>query len=506
MTAAAGLLRLLSLLFVSLAPLLILACTEQAATPTTPAPVAPTPDIEATVQAAMARALASPQPTPDIQATVEALVAEALEAERDAAEATASAAPSPTPFPSPTPGPSLVPSPAPTVARLPTPSSGPGSTPTSGSPANEEFFSRTGSMRMSRWNHRAFRLPDGQVLVLGDLFGPGITAERYDPSDRSWQSSGREGDDEFRGGWYTATLLRDGTVLVAGGPGPVGLNRMATIRWALGSGDTPWKEWRAAGEMLEPREGHSATLLEDGSVLVAGGISHDPAATGLTVPVKEAVRSCEMWDPFTEVWTPTAGMNEPRVLHMATRLGNGHVLVVGGYGFPWTEFKVLDSAETFDPQRRQWVSTTPMAGGRTDATLTLLADGRVLVAGGYSENRTLDTAEVFDLPTETWSSTASMHHARMEHAAVLLADDRVLVVGGRRRIGDSSERWWSSEYLDSAELFDPASGTWSLVGPMTIRRAGATATLLLDGRVLIAGGQDEYGPVASAELFEPPPK
>jgi hypothetical protein len=148
-----------------------------------------------------------------------------------------------------------------------------------------------------------------------------------------------------------------------------------------------------------------------------------------------------------------------------------------------------------------------MASARTGQTATLLPDGRVLIAGGEdeatgsSELAPLATAELFDPTTGKFSPTGSMEVARSDSVAALLPDGRVLIAGGYDNVAGSEGT--AAQALSSAELYDPATGRFSPTGNLSVERAGATATLLTDGRVLVAGGQGEQGPTSSAELYDP---
>jgi N-acetylneuraminic acid mutarotase len=253
--------------------------------------------------------------------------------------------------------------------------------------------------------------------------------------------------------------------------------------------------WSVTGSMAVGRAGFSATLLQDGRVLVAGGDE-------LVVGVDTA--SAELYDPRTGSWSATGNMATPRAGHTATLLPDGRVLVAGG-GRQADQYKMLASAELYDPRTGSWSATGKMAAPRLGATATLLPDGRVLVAGGQVNSRDFPgntegtaSAEIYDVRTGTWTATASMltEHA-FGHAATLLLDGRVLVVGGAC-CGASPEP------VASAELYDPATATWTATGSMGRPRVGLTATSLLDGSALVTGGYDPgKDQLASAERYDP---
>ena len=200
-------------------------------------------------------------------------------------------------------------------------------------------------------------------------------------------------------------------------------------------------------------------------------------------------------------------MNSPRSGHTATRLTDGRVLIAGGSPrvAPGGITSVLATSELFDPASKSFAQSATMATSRFGHSAVRLLDGRVLVMGGTSDCNTVfcfqtATAELFDPATESFTSTGSMLSARTGFSATLLQDGRILVAGGFSRF---CRGFLSSCYLSSAELFDPASGTFSSTGSMTMPRSNATATELNNGMVLIAGGQDNSGPLSTLELFDP---
>ncbi len=242
------------------------------------------------------------------------------------------------------------------------------------------------------------------------------------------------------------------------------------IAAACGSGGLP-------SDLIQVREGHTATLLENGQVLLVGGTGGQVATP-------------ELFDPATG-WSPAASTSQALDYHTAARLADGRVLVSGGSFFNSDVRRPLAKADVYDPATNTWTQTGSMRDMRERHTATLLADGRVLVVGGNGES-TPDgaepsgigqlSAELYDPSTGTWSDAASMAEPRTDHAAALLADGRVFVIGGESSGG-------------SAEVYDPSGDSWSSAAALTEEDVGFTATLLSDGRVLVLGGvaqeQDE---------------
>jgi WD40 repeat protein len=275
--------------------------------------------------------------------------------------------------------------------------------------------------------------------------------------------------------YHTATLLPDGKVLVAGGYDGNGFMLASAELYHPASGT-----WGATGSLHTERDFHTATLLPNGKVLVAGGFTF---TSGF-------IASAELYDPATGTWTATGSLATAHYLHTATLLPNGKVLVAGGAdssGF-------LASAELYDPATGTWTATGTLATPRYFHTATLLPNGKVLVAGGYDAGGALASAELYDPASGTWTATGTLATPRYLHTATLLPNGKVLVAGGL-----------DSNYITiaSAELYDPASGTWTATGSLSTVRYGQTATLLPNGEVLVVGGVAHAGPLARAELYDP---
>jgi large repetitive protein len=345
----------------------------------------------------------------------------------------------------------------------------------------------TGPLGDGRQIQTATLLADGSVLVAGGYAlgdGPLASATRYDPKTGTFSQTGSLADAR---GSHTATLLREGKVLVAGG-GPASWTGVAATFLASAElYDPETGAFSPTGPMSTPRESHTATLLPDGRVLIAGGMD----------AVDHAIASAEIYDPKTGTFSLTGPMHVARAFHTATRLSDGRVLVVGGNAGSWSyDGPFLGSAEIYDPKTGTFNATDSMATPRGWQTATLLANGRVLVAGGEWARTDLVSAEVYDPKTGKFSPTGSMTVGRVYHAAVPLLDGRVVVEGG-------GSDYSGGKFLASAELYDPKSGTWIATGPMADQRNFLTATLLTDGRVLVAGGFGAEAPLASAEIFDP---
>jgi hypothetical protein len=174
-------------------------------------------------------------------------------------------------------------------------------------------------------------------------------------------------------------------------------------------------------------------------------------------------------------------------------------LVTGGFGS--TGYVALE--QLYDPETGTWAATGSMAWGRFEHTATLLDSGKVLVTGGSTGDSAttgfLATAEVYEPGTGTWVSTGSMTRSRATHTATLLPLDKVLVTGGVT--GGTNV----TEHHATAEVYDPATGTWASTGSMATKRSYHTATMLLSGKVLVVGGTDGNAPTATAELYIPGP-
>jgi hypothetical protein len=328
---------------------------------------------------------------------------------------------------------------------------------------------------------------------------------------------------------HTATLLGTGKVLVAGGSDCCNWWSTAELY------DPGAASFAPTGSMATARGMHTATLLSDSRVLIAGGSNtngalataemYDPAtgtfsSTGnMTTPRSAHTATllasgkvlitggdnggfgsnAELYDPTTGLFTPTGSMTVPRAYHTATLLSNGRVLVTGGIGVPG-----LASAEVYDPSTGIFSLTGTMTTPRWLHTATLLSTGKVLVAGGFETsggyNYSKASAELYDATNGFFFPTGSMTTPRASHTGTLLQNGKVLVAGG-----DNCQGIGGCAVESAAEIYDPSSGTSASTGSMTTARDRHAAALLLSGQVLVSGGADGNSFLASAETYCPAP-
>lgn len=257
----------------------------------------------------------------------------------------------------------------------------------------------------------------------------------------------------------------------------------------------------ATGNMTTDRHSHTATLLADGRVLIAGGVS-----------AYKSLSSVELYDPRTRTFKATGGMT-PRAAHSATLLPNGKVLIAGGYFTPATAYTSLATAELYDPETGRFSATGEMSTPRSGATATLLNNGKVLIAGGFyypgQSNCCFPIgAELYDPDTGTFTATGDMTSGGAD-TATLLPNGKVLISKGNLdRLIPASEPasiFTAWPYLTATELYEPSSGKFTFAGYAATNHSGPTATLMMNGKVLIAGGDigDGDGGSLAAELYDP---
>jgi hypothetical protein len=238
------------------------------------------------------------------------------------------------------------------------------------------------------------------------------------------------------------------------------------------------------GSMTTKRSCHTATLLKNGLVLLAGG---DDQGTG----------SAELFDPKAGTFNPTGPMSSERFSATATLLASGDVLVAGGYTSAGLA-GALASAELYDPNTGTFRRTGSMMTPRGGHTATSLPDGRVLMAGGELATEVLNSAELFDPKTGGFTATGSMNMTRSWATGTLLADGSVLIAGGWANTATTDD-------TNTAETYGPGAGTFTSIGSLVEARSNHTATTLTDGRILLAGGSDtgNADALATSEMYVP---
>ena len=289
---------------------------------------------------------------------------------------------------------------------------------------------------------------------------------------------------------HTATLLPDGRVLIAGGTTAAAYTAELFL--------PPSSSFTATSKgMIHVRSGHCAALLEDGRVLIAGGKDGHGAVLG----------AAELFDTATQSFVATGNLNHARTSATATLLADGKVLIAGGQDAMGT---LLSSAELYDPSSGSFSSTGSMQFPRAEHTATLLVNGKVLLLGSTSDT---SSAELFDPASGTFSPTGFLGQARAHHTATLLPNGKVLVLGGTQTMPPGGGGAPAAPVsIDSAEIYDPVNGKFQLVGKLSTARDSHSATLLANGTVLLAGGyvhdfdgdaQPEWYSIFTAELFDP---
>ena len=356
------------------------------------------------------------------------------------------------------------------------------------------------AMTTPRANAAAIRLGDGRVLICGgtstgEIGGVLSSAELYDPVARTFT---RTGSMTVARTGQTITLLRDGRVLLTGG------DKNAGYRSQLASAeifDPKFGTFNVTGAMSTPREGHTATMLRDGRVLIAGG-----SPNGI-----QATTGAEIYDPQSGTFSSTGHLHQPRVAHVAALLGSGKVLIAGGgRGGRPGGYISYDTAELYDPATRKFTTVAAhMKDDRVGAAAVKLDDGRVLIVGGKSGRilvgmRTLAsmaplaTAELYDPESGTFFKTDNMSSPHYLATATKLNDGNVLVVGGWLVQGPIVVG------MRDAEVYQSETNIFSRVGRTNVPRLTNTATLLNDGEVLIAGGIADNAQVTAAVEFYSP--
>lgn len=346
-------------------------------------------------------------------------------------------------------------------------------------------------------------LTDGRVMIAGasstDYTAIG-NVDLFDPA-HGWSLGPRLNGDPNAA---VMAPLPDGGALLAGGtpwfggfdgPGPDPTANALTY-------DPASATWNSAPSMSRRRNNAAAAALADGRVLVAGGYDRKV----IQLPNPDQIPFCclqidmiplatsEIFDPRTRAWSPAGDLGHARYGQAAVTLKGGQVLMLGGEDQSQNPPAYLASAELFDPSTDKWTAAGDIGRPRSGFTLTPLADGRALLAGGLAADgvTVLRSTLLYDPSQNSWTPGPDMKEARTNHGAARMKDGRVLVSGGIDHIGR----------IASAEVFDPATATWDETGALHTARSDHATVALLDGRVLVAGGRGLHGGLADSELFD----
>jgi hypothetical protein len=358
-------------------------------------------------------------------------------------------------------------------------------------------FTFTGSMHTARAFHTATLLNNGQVLVAGGLCGNSTqcstspvlaSAELYNPSTGTWTVTGSMSTPRYQ---HTATLLKNGQVLVTGGlngaeggEGTVSLDSAELYNPSTGT-------WSTTGSMTVSRFLHDAALLQNGEVLVAGGGPYVVCGTGCDSV--EPTTIAELYNPSTGTFTATGSMNYARVYTQLTLLQNGEALIAGGGG---SGTPAGCSSELFS--NGHWSLTSLAFCGVNQDTAALLPNGDVVIAIGE------DPGQFYNPSTNVWKPTNGQEDGTGGPLA-LLVNGEVLVAG--TELGGAGTA--------NAALYDPSTNEWTPTGSLNQSRGALTLTRLSNGQVLAAGGQfvtritkngqtrTSFTITASAELYTP---
>jgi hypothetical protein len=331
-----------------------------------------------------------------------------------------------------------------------------------------------GGMVFSRTSAAVVTLGDGSVLVISDN-----SVERFDPVSRFFAFAGYLASNHGSG--LSATLLPNGKVLIVGGQfGDASQTSAEIYDPATGTSS-------ATGALATPRSFHTAALLDDGRVLVAGGHQFNF--------YNSALASAELFDPAAGTFSPTGDMATHRQDATATPLGGGRVLIAGGYDAGGA---AQSSAEVYDATTNGFAATGSMLAGRGNHAATSLGGGKILITGGHAgfPAASLASAEIYDVASGTFSATGDMSVERGAHTAVLLSNGKVLVAGGFTAFP------FLGQTLASAEIYDAATELFTGTHGMSGARARHVSAALPGGEALVAGGMD-YSPRSDAEVFSP---
>lgn len=347
-------------------------------------------------------------------------------------------------------------------------------------------WTSTGSLHTARASHTATLLPNGLVLVAGGVGNNNAalaSSELYNPASGAWSTTGTLHVARVSA---QSVLLPNGKVLTMGGC--ISNDCLSSTTRSAEIYNPSSGTWTVTGSMRTARAEFVAVLLPNQKVLVAGGCTSYDA-----VGCAAVTTAAELYNPSTGTWTSTGALRAARMAMTGTVLPNGKALIAGGQT---AASDALGSSELYNPATGAFTLTGKLITPRSGHTATLLTSGFVLMAGGENVNGvSLSKAELYNPATGTYAATGNMPSNRQEHRAVLLPSGSVLVVGG------NNVNSTTTTVLASCASYNPATGTWTTASAMYNARVDHTATLLNNGHVLAAGGDNATGELGSAELY-----
>lgn len=369
----------------------------------------------------------------------------------------------------------------------------------------------TGELYNGGWYLDGWLMSDGKLLAATAW----LTGEIFDPVSETWSAIAVNGTEGFFN--MACKIEGEDKVIFAiesiGSMGSISYDSTTLIY------DYSTDSWSQTGSYNKPRVLGKLACLPDGKVALSGGKLSEDREAGNTYNTT----SVEIYDPLTGQWAIAASMNNRRAYHEVVVLNDGKLLVIGGTDnlSVLIDPNVENTAEVYDPSVDKWTLTGNLSGSRDLAEAALLADGRVLVAGGSLKRYGyLDSAEIYDPATNLWTATAPMSDRKMFFTMDLMPDGKVIVTGGRFQdethelVTIKGEDVWintisSMHILTTAEIYDPSTGLWTKTASIPFKREYHFGVLLADGRFIMGGGWDagdgSYGDTSytSAHIYTP---
>lgn len=360
----------------------------------------------------------------------------------------------------------------------PTPTPAPAPTATVAAPAMAAGVWASGQYPLPEavWASASSLLADGRFLVAGGSSDANSSSARsgawvFDPATETWATAAPMTE---RRQYAVAVALGSGEILVAGG---------SSDRLPIASAERflpTENRWVSAGSMSEPRTHATATLLDDGTVLVVGGgVTGEDGGYAATA-------SADIYDPLTDRWTAVDPLSVPRAYHTATKLADGRVLVAGGadtYDPSTSSARIWSSSEIFDSAIGRWAPGPQLLTARVQHSAVLLGDGTVLVAGGFTLLKagapSIASAELLNSGSTFSVPAADMHQKRAQFRMLRLPDGKVIAIGGANK----------TMALRAVDIYDPNAGSWTPTGDLVVPVIWPAAGVLPGGSVVVAGGE-----------------